>query len=92
MKVRTIGIDLGKAVFRVVGLDQPGNVVLKRRPSRSQLLRQLANTPACLIGMEASGSAHYWAREFSQLGHTVKLMPPQFVKPYVQENPYFNLV
>ena len=49
MKVRTIGIDLGKAVFHVVGLDQPGNVVLKRRPSRSQLLRQLANTPACLI-------------------------------------------
>ena len=53
MNVRAVGIDLGKTVFHVVGLDQPGNVVIKRRPSRSQLLRQLANTPTCLVGMEA---------------------------------------
>jgi transposase len=73
MNVHTIGIDLGKTVFHLVGLDQPGNVVVKRRPSRSQLLRQLANTPTCLIGMEACCGAHH-------------LIPPQFVRPFVKAN------
>jgi transposase len=66
MNVHTIGIDLGKTIFHLVGLDQPGNVVLKRRPSRSQLLRQLANTPTCLIGMEACCGAHHLG---AALGH-----------------------
>lgn len=86
MKVRTIGIDLGKAVFHVVGLDQPGNVVLKRRPSRSQLLRQLANTPACLIGMEACCGAHHLGTALIAQGHEVRLIPPQFVRPFVKSN------
>ena len=72
MNVRTIGIDLGKTVFHVVGLDQPGNVVVKRRPSRSQLLRQLANMPTCLIGMEACCgaiiSAPLWWRKGMRCG------------------------
>ena len=53
MNVHTVGIDLGKTAFHVIGLDQPGNIVMKKRPTRSQLLRQFSNTPACLIGMEA---------------------------------------
>jgi transposase len=84
MNVQTIGIDLGK--FHVVGLDQPGNVVLKRRPSRSQLLHQLANTPACLIGMEACCGAHYLGAALIAQGHEVRLIPPQFVRPFVKSN------
>jgi len=79
----TLGIDLAKNVVRVHGVDVHGNVV-KKRLTRLKVLPFVAQLSPCLIGMEASGSAHYWAREFSQLGHTVKLMPPQFVKPYVQ--------
>jgi len=86
MKVRTIGIDLGKTVFHVVGLDQPGNVVIKRRPSRSQLLRQLANTPACLVGMEACCGAHHLGTALVAQGHEVRLIPPQFVRPFVKSN------
>jgi transposase len=74
MNVRTIGIDLGKTVFHVVGLDQPGNVVIKRRPSQSQLLRQLSNTPACLIGMEACCGAHHLATALVAQGHQVRLI------------------
>ena len=86
MNVRTIGIDLGKTIFHVVGLDQPGNVVVKRRPSRSQLLRQLANTPACLIGMEACCGAHHLGTALVAQGHEVRLIPPQFVRPFVKSN------
>jgi len=86
MNVHTSGIDLGKTVFHVVGLDQPGNVVLKRRPSRSQLLHQLANTPACLIGMEACCGAHYLGAALIAQGHEVRLIPPQFVRPFVKSN------
>ena len=86
MKVHTIGIDLGKTVFHLVGLDQPGNVVVKRRPSRSQLLRQLANTPTCLIGMEACCGAHHLGAALVAQGHEVRLIPPQFVRPFVKSN------
>ena len=86
MDVHTIGIDLGKTVFHVVGLDSPGNVVLKRRPSRTQLLEQLSNTPACLIGMEACCGAHHLGTALAAQGHQVRLIPAQFVRPFVKSN------
>ena len=86
MNVRTIGIDLGKTVFHVVGLDQAGNVVMKKRLSRSQLLRQLVNIPPCLIGMEACCGAHQLGAALVAQGHEVRLIPPQFVRPFVKSN------
>ena len=86
MKVTTIGIDLAKSVFQVHGVDARGKVVLKKAVKRAQLAAFFANTLACLIGMEACGSAHYWARKLTAQGHTVQLMAPQFVKPYVKTN------
>ncbi len=86
MKLTTIGIDLAKTVFQVHGVDQRGKVILKKQLKRDQMAAFFANLPACLIGMEACGSAHYWARKLQQLGHTVRLMAPQFVKPYVKSN------
>ena len=86
MKPTTIGIDLAKEVFQVHGVDARGKVVIRKALKRAQMAAFFANTPACLIGMEACGSAHYWARKLETLGHTVKLMAPQFVKPYVKTN------
>lgn len=86
MKVTTVGIDLAKAVFQVHGIDEGGKPVLHKQLKRKDVIKFFANLPACLIGMEACGSAHYWARKLSELGHTVRLMPPQFVKPYVKTN------
>src|SRR4051795_9115972 len=86
MKITTIGIDLAKNVFQVHGVDVQGKVVLKKQFKRDQMAAFFANMPACLIGMEACGSAHHWARQLQALGHTVKLMAPQFVKPYVKTN------
>ena len=86
MKVTTIGIDLAKNVFQVHGADGRGKSVLKKALKRAQMLPFFANLTPCLIGMEACGSAHYWARKLEALGHTVKLMAPQFVKPYVKTN------
>jgi transposase len=86
MKITTIGIDLAKNVFQVHGVDERGKVALKKQLKRAQVLPFFANLPACLIGMEACASAHYWARKLQALGHTVKLMAPQFVKPYVKTN------
>lgn len=83
-QVTTVGIDLAKNVVCIHGVDTQGHVVVKKRLARHKVLPFVAQLPPCLIGMEASGGAHYWAREFIKLGHTVKLMPPQFVKPYVQ--------
>lgn len=82
MKVTTLGIDVAKSIFRVHGVDDRGIVVLRRQLTRKQLLPVLANLPACLVGMEACAGAHYWAREIEKLGHTVRLMSPQFVAPY----------
>jgi len=86
MKLTTIGIDLAKNVMQVHGVDGRGKTVLKQQFRRNQLLPFFANVTPCLIGMEACGSAHYWARKLGALGHTVKLMAPQFVKPYVKTN------
>ena len=86
MNAMTIGIDLAKSVFQVHGVDAKGKVVLKKAVKRAQMAAFFANTPPSLIGMEACGSAHYWARKLQEQGHTVKLMAPQFVKPYVKTN------
>jgi transposase len=86
MKITTIGIDLAKNVFQLHGVDEQGKTVLKKQIKRDEMAIFFANLPACLIGMEACGSAHYWARKLQNHGHTVKLMAPQFVKPYVKTN------
>ena len=86
MKITTAGIDLAKNLQQVYGMDERGKAVLKKQLKRSQVLSFFVNLPPCLIGMEACGGAHHWARELQKLGHTVKLMAPQFVKPYVKTN------
>jgi transposase len=86
MEITTIGIDLAKNVFQVHAVDEHGKVVLKKQIKRDQMAVFFVNLPTCLIGMEACGSAHYWARKLQGFGHTVKLMAPQFVKPYVKTN------
>ena len=86
MKLTTIGIDLAKSVFQVHGVDERGKAVLRRQLKRKDVMAYVANLEPCLIGMEACGGAHYWARKFSGLGHSVRLMAPQFVKPYVKSN------
>lgn len=86
MSVVTIGLDLAKSVFQVHGLDETGNMVLRRRLSRGELVSFFAKQPACLVAMQACSSAHHWARDFVKLGHTVKLNPLQYVKPYVKRN------
>jgi len=75
MKPTTIGLDIAKHVFQVHGVDATGQVVLRRQIRRSELLAFFKALPLCLIGVEACASAHYWARELSTLGHTVRLMP-----------------
>jgi len=80
----TIGLDLGKSVFQVHGVDAGGSVVVQRRLTRGKLLAFFAKQPACLVGMEACAAAHHWGRELRKLGHTVRLMPPRYVKPYVK--------
>lgn len=85
-QVNVLGIDLAKNVFQLHGVDRHGNIVLKKKLRRNQLLEFVANLPSCLIGLEGCGGAHYWAREFIRMGHNVKAMPPQYVKPYVKTN------
>ena len=86
MNVSTLGIDLAKAVFQLHGVNEQDKVTLTRRLSRKKLLPFLANLPPCLIGMEACGGAHFWSRELAGLGHTVRMMAPAFVKPYLKSN------
>jgi transposase len=86
MKIMAIGIDLSKSVFQTHGVDERGQAVLRKQLKRKDVLTYFANLPSCLVGMEACGSAHYWARKLTELGHTVRLMAPQFVKPYVKTN------
>lgn len=86
MKITTIGLDLAKNVFQVHGVDTHDKVVVKKALKRAQVLPFFVKLEPCLIGIEACGSAHYWARKLTDLGHTVKLMAPQFVKPYVKTN------
>jgi transposase len=80
--VTVAGIDLAKNVFGIHGFDDRGQPVLRRRVRRDQLLAEFANRPPCLIGVEACSGAHHWARELERLGHTVRLMAPEFVKPF----------
>ena len=84
MKVTTIGIDLAKNVFQVHGVNRQGEVVVRKQLRRGQLLDWFSKLAPCQVGMEACGSAHHWARELGRLGHDVRLMAPQFVKPYVK--------
>jgi transposase len=83
---RVLGIDLAKRVFHLAGMDDSGKIVLRKRLTREALMPCIAQLPPVVIGMEACGGAHYWARRFRAYGHTVKLMAPQFVKPYVKSN------
>ena len=86
MKITTIGIDLAKEVFQVHGVDVHGKAVLRKQLRRSEMARFFANLDPCLVGMEACSSSHHWAIKLGEFGHTVKLMSPQFVKPYVKTN------
>lgn len=86
MNIATVGLDLAKNVFQVHGVDSHSKPVLKKQLRRDQVAAFFANLPPCLVGMEACGSAHHWARKLQGLGHTVRLMAPQFVKPYVKTN------
>jgi transposase len=81
-----VGIDLAKRVFHIAGMDDRGKIVLRKRLTREALLPFIARLHPVVIGMEACGGAHYWARRFREHGHTVKLIAPQFVKPYVKSN------
>lgn len=83
-EISTVGIDLAKSVFQVHAIDPVGNVIVRRQLRRQQMLKFFEQLKPCLIGMEACGTAHYWARELSALGHDVRLMPPAYVKPYVK--------
>ncbi len=86
MQVVRIGLDLAKYVFEVHGVDNHGKVVVRKRLRRDAVAGFFANLPACLVGMEASNGAHYWARVLTALGHQVRLISPQFVTPYVKSN------
>ena len=86
MDITTIGFDLAKTVFQVHGADGEGRAVLRRKLRRGKVLGFFAGLPSCLVGMEACASAHYWAREIQALGHEVRLIPPQYVRPFVKTN------
>jgi transposase len=79
--VTTVGLDLAKRVFQVHGVDALGQVVVAKAMRRNKPLEFFASLPACLVGLEASGSAHHWARELIRLGHEAGMMPPAYVKP-----------
>lgn len=86
MDVRVIGIDIAKRYFQVHGVNGAGEVVLRRKVTRDKFLKLIGDLPSCLIGLEAGSGAHHWARQMAGLGHKVRLMPPQFVRPYVKSN------
>ena len=90
MNVTTVGMDLAKSVFHIVGLDHTGREILKKRLTRAQVLKHFGNTPPCTVAMEACAGAHHFARELRKLGHEARLIPPQYVKAYVrgQKNDY----
>jgi transposase len=84
MKVSTVGLDLAKNVFQVHAIDEAGEVIVRKALRRRQVMPFFGRLAPCLIGMEACGTSHFWAREIAALGHEVKLMPPAYVKPYVK--------
>jgi transposase len=81
-KITTLGVDLAKSIFQLHGINLTGNMVLRRKVRRAQLMKTIAQLEPCLIGIEACGSTHYWAPRFGEHGHQVKMMSPQFVQPY----------
>jgi transposase len=85
-EVITIGLDIAKSVFQVHGVDGSGAVVIRKRVSRAKVLEFFAGLPRCLVGIEACPAAHHWARELQTIGHTVKLMPPNYVKAYLKRS------
>jgi len=86
MKITAMGIDLAKSVFQIHGVGERGQVAVRKQLKRAETLRYFAQLEPRLIRMEACGSAHCWARKLQGFGHTVRLMSPQFVKPYVKTN------
>ncbi len=85
-EVSTIGLDIAKSVFQIHGVDSDGTVVIRKRVSRAKVLEFFAALPCCLIGIEACPSAHHWSRQLQAFGHTVKLMPPSYVKAYLKRS------
>ena len=86
MTIKVLGIDLGKRYFHVYAVDKHDVLVTRKKLTRKQLILFLSNLEPCLIGMEACGGSHYWARKAKEFGHTVKLMSAMFVKPYLKSN------
>ena len=86
MSINTLGIDLGKTVCHMVALDEGGQILFRRKLRRDQVLRMTANLPACRIGLEACCGAHHLGHRLSAQGHDVRLMPPEYVRPYVKSN------
>ena len=84
MEITTIGLDLAKSVYQVHAINGVGDVVVRKAMRRAQVLRFFERLDPCLVGIEACGTSHYWAREISKFGHEVRLMPPAYVKPYVK--------
>jgi transposase len=84
--ITTIGLDIAKSVFQVHGIDAEANVILRRQLKRRYVLAFFQKLPPCLVGIEACASSHHWSRELQALGHTVRLMPPAYVKPYVKRH------
>ena len=84
--ITTIGLDIAKSVFQVHGVDADGNVILRRQLKRRYVMAFFQKLPPCLVGIEACASSHYWSRELQACGHTVRLMPPAYVKPYVKRH------
>ena len=82
--ITTIGLDIAKSVFQVHGIDAGGQVVIRRQLKRRYVLAFFQKLPPCLVGIEACASSHHWSRELKALGHTVRLMPPAYVKPYIK--------
>ena len=86
MKVSTIGLDVGKNVFQVHGVDEAGEITLRKQLRRSQVLAFFKKLPPCLVGIEACGTSQHWSRELQAMGHEVRLMPASYLKAYVKRN------
>jgi transposase len=84
--VTTIGLDIAKSVFQIHGVDAEGNVVVRRKLKRRYVVAFFQKLPPCLVGIEACASSHHWSRELQTLGHTVRLMPPAYVRPYLKRH------